>query len=91
MYTSSLNSGDRSGNAAHRQRDYDFAAHRALAQVEQAGRDFGEEVEQGVGTDRHDRRISQAEDEHGEQQYAAPHTGQADEHAHDEANQNFGR
>ena len=32
----------------------------------------------------------QAEDQHGEQQHAAPHAAHADEDAHDKANQNFG-
>ena len=32
----------------------------------------------------------QNEDQHGEQQYAAPHTGQADENAHYESNQDLG-
>ena len=32
----------------------------------------------------------QSEDQHGEQQNAAPHAGHADEDAHDKANQNFG-
>ena len=57
----------------------------------QAGGNFGEEVEQRVGTDGHDRRHPQAKDQNGEQQNAAPHAAHADEDAHDKANQNFGR
>jgi hypothetical protein len=48
------------------------------------------EIEQRVGTDRHDRRYLQAEDQNGEQQNAVPHAAHTDEDAHDKANQNFG-
>ena len=71
-------------------REDNLAADRSLFQVQQAGWDFGEEVEQRVGTDCHDRRYPQAEDQNGEQQNAAPHAAHADEDAHNKANQDFG-
>ena len=59
--------------------------------MQQAGWNLGEEVEQRVGPDRDDRLDVQPKNEHGEQQHAAPHAAQTNEHAHREANQNFGR
>src|SRR5271163_30291 len=86
-----LDSSEGAGNASQRQRDDDLPAHRSILQVEQSGGDFREELEYRVGTDGHDRRIAQAEDQHGEHENTTPHPGHADEDADDEANQNFGR
>ena len=86
-----LHSTDGAGNASDGERDHDLATHRAFLEMQQAGGDLGEEVEQRVGTDRHDCGHPQAKDQNGEQQNAAPHPGHSDEDADNKANQNFGR
>ena len=53
------------------------------------GGNLGEEVAQGVAADGDDGRHVQAEDEHGQQQYAAAQTRQSDQRSHDEADQYF--
>src|SRR5579871_1695209 len=57
--------------------------------MKQAGGNFGEEVEERIGADRYDRGNAQSEDQHREQQHAAPHTGHPDEDSNDEANENL--
>ena len=52
-----------------------------------AGGNLGEEVEQRVATDGNDGGHAQAEDEHGQQQYAAAQTRQPDQRSYDEADQ----
>src|SRR5215471_18207976 len=81
-----VHSADGTRNAAHGQRDDHLPAHRASPQMHQAGRNLGKEVEQRVGADGHNRWYAQAEDQHGEQQHAAPHAAQSDQDAHPEAN-----
>src|ERR1700686_4591717 len=78
------------GNAPSRKRKYDRATHRTILEVHQAGRNLRENVKQRVGTDRHDRRDFQPEDQNREQQNAAPHAVNTDQHANDKANQNDG-
>ena len=82
---------DGARNTSHGERDHDLATHRAFLEMQQAGGDFREEIEQRVGTDRHDRGYPQAKDQNREQQNAAPHSGHSDEDTDDKANQNFGR
>src|SRR5208337_5507075 len=79
----------RTGNAADRHRQHDLSAHRAFAQVHDAGGNLGEKIEQRIAADGNDGGHAQAEDEHGQQQYAAAQTGQADQRPHDEADQHF--
>ena len=67
-----------------------FPLHGPFFQVQQAGGNFREEIKQCVRTDRDDCRNFESENQHGEQQYAAPHAAQADENADDKANQDFG-
>jgi len=86
-----LHSTDRAGNAADRKRNHDLAADGAFLKVQQASRDFREEVEERVGADGHDGLYLQAKNQNREQQNAAPHPAHADEDAHNKANQNFGR
>ena len=82
---------DRAWNAPHRQRDHHLAAHRIFLQVQKAGWDFREEIEQRVRAHRHDRRHLQTKNQNREQQNAASDACHADEHADNKANQNFRR
>src|SRR5258708_35185765 len=84
-------SANRAWDAADGQRDHDLAPYRAFFQMQESSRNLGEEVEQCIGSNGHDRRHFQTEDQYGEQQNAAPHTGQANENADDKANQDFDR
>ena len=69
----------RARNAADRHRQYNFLSHCALAQMHDAGGNLGEKVEQRVAADGNDSGNVQAEDEHGQQQYAAAQSRQPDQ------------
>src|ERR1700693_2974651 len=79
----------RAGNAAERHRQHHFPSHRAFVQVHDAGGNLGEKVEQRVAANRNDGGHVQAEDEHGQQQYAAAQTRQPDQRSNREADQHF--
>jgi len=66
------NSTNRTWNAANGQGNHDLAPHRAFLQMQESGRNLGEEVEECVGSNSHDRGHLQTEDQHREQQNAAP-------------------
>src|SRR5271155_1598073 len=73
--------------AAYGQRQDYFAANRPLAQVNNTGADFSEEVEQRVRAYGAKRRHSQTEDEDREQQNAAPNPRHSDEGPDSKTNQ----
>src|ERR1700687_1839016 len=79
----------RAGNAAERHRQHHFFSHRAFIQVHDAGGNLGEKVEQRVAAHGDDGGHAQAEDEHGQQQYAAAQTRQPDQRSNREADQYF--
>ncbi len=61
----------RTRHAADRECQHYFAAHRAFLQVDDAGGNLGEKVEQGVRSHCRNHRNSQAENQDGQQQHAA--------------------
>ena len=79
----------RARNAADRHRQYDLLPHCALPKMHDAGRNLREKVEQRIATDGRDSRNVQAEDEHGQQQYAAAQSRQPDQRPYYKADQYF--
>src|SRR5260370_40315093 len=66
----------RARNASDRHSQNDFPSHRALPQMHDAGRNLGEKIEHRIATNGRDSGNVQAENEHGQQQYAAAQTRQ---------------
>src|SRR5215470_9568766 len=82
---------DGSRHTSKRERNYNFPADRAFLEMKKTGSNFRDEVENRVRTYRDDRRDMEAKNEEGQQQYAAPQSGHADQGAYYEANQDLER
>ena len=76
-----------SGGAAGGQGQHDFSANRALAQMNDAGADLGEEVEERVRAHGSKRRYTQAEDQDRKQQNAASDTRHSDQCSYSKTDQ----
>src|SRR5271166_2876940 len=80
---------NRSWHASRGQRQNDFFSNRSLVEMNPAGTDLGNEVEQGVRSDGQDRRHSQEENQDGQQEHTAAHSGHADQSTDHEADQSL--
>ena len=80
---------NRAGNTAYCKRQHNSVAYGSMADVHPAGTDFGDEIEQRVGADSQDRRHPEAEDQHGQQQYATAQAGHSNQGADYKADQDF--
>src|SRR4029077_16308563 len=81
--------GDGSGGAARCEHPDYTATDCTLAQVQQTGRDLGEEVDERVRTYSDDRGDSEAEDENRQKENTAAKAGHPDQGAHDETDSDF--
>jgi len=75
------------GGASDGQGKHHLAAHRSFAQMNDAGADLGDEVEEGIGADGANRGHAQSEDKNREQQDAAPDSCHSDEGSNEETDQ----
>ena len=81
------NPNNRTRYAARRQRNHNFSAYVLLPQVHYARGNFRNEVEQRVRSNSLDCWNSQTKNQDGEQQHAAPQSGETDESSNHHADQ----
>ena len=79
----------RSRNAAYGQCHNDFASNRSFAEVNPARTDLGDEVEESVRSDCHDRRYPEKKDQDRQQKHTAAHSGHTDQSTDHEADQDL--
>ena len=83
------NPSDRARNAAHRKRQHHFAADSTFAQVQPTRANLRDEIEQSIGSDRHDGRHLKNENEQRQQEHTAAQSGEADEGAYQKSDQDL--